>query len=79
MYRNFLKTSLNIKLIFYFWLQGESESDAWYATLDFGTNYCNLKNLIVGANLIDQDNIYAENSTNEVCTMYSLAHCNFYS
>lgn len=29
-------------------LQGYSTSETWYAVLDYGTNYCNLRNLIEG-------------------------------
>ena len=29
-------------------LQGYSRSETWYALLDYGTNYCNLHNLITG-------------------------------
>lgn len=31
-----------------FKLQGYSTSETWYAVLDYGTNYCNLRNLIEG-------------------------------
>jgi len=31
-----------------FMFQGYSRSETWYAYLDFGTNYCNLHNLITG-------------------------------
>jgi hypothetical protein len=29
-------------------VQGYSTSETWYAVLDYGTNYCNLHNLITG-------------------------------
>jgi len=29
-------------------VQGYSTSETWYAFLDYGTNYCNLHNLITG-------------------------------
>jgi len=32
-------------------VQGYSTSETWYAFLDYGTNYCNLHNLITGAGL----------------------------
>ena len=32
----------------FFSLQGFSTSETWYAVLDYGTNYCNLHNLITG-------------------------------
>ncbi|KAK3864944.1 hypothetical protein Pcinc_029408 [Petrolisthes cinctipes] len=60
------------------YVKGASESTASYAVIDFGTNYCNLKNLIIGSKL-DHNPKYSENSTNSVCTMYSLAHCNMYT
>lgn len=28
--------------------KGFSSSETWYAVLDYGTNYCNLNNLITG-------------------------------
>ena len=31
--------------------QGYSRSETWYAVLDYGTNYCNLHNLITGTTL----------------------------
>ena len=31
--------------------QGYSTSETWYAVLDYGTNYCNLHNLITGTAL----------------------------
>jgi hypothetical protein len=33
--------------------QAYSTSSLWYAILDFGTNYCNLRNLLDGAGLAD--------------------------
>ncbi|KAA0201222.1 hypothetical protein HAZT_HAZT006372 [Hyalella azteca] len=60
-------------------VQGNSYSEAWYAVIDFGVNYCNLKNLVMGAQLDEQDPYYTETSNNTVCTMYSLAHCNLYT
>lgn len=56
-----------------------SESTASYAVIDFGANYCNLRNLVIGSDLDENDRFYKENSTNSVCTMYSIAHCNLYS
>ncbi|KAK8407622.1 hypothetical protein O3P69_002279 [Scylla paramamosain] len=56
-----------------------SESTASYAVIDFGVNYCNLRNLVIGSRLDENDAKYKENSTNAVCTMYSIAHCNLYT
>ncbi|KAK7070147.1 hypothetical protein SK128_023122 [Halocaridina rubra] len=60
------------------YVKAASESQASYAIIDFGTNYCNLRNLVIGSHL-DEDAHYKENSTNAVCTMYSIAHCNLYT
>ena len=35
--------------------QGYSRSETWYAVLDYGTNYCNLHNLITGTTLSATD------------------------
>lgn len=56
-----------------------SVSGLSYAVIDFGTNYCNLRNLVIGSGLDENDRYYKENSTNSVCTMYSIAHCNLYT
>ncbi|XP_042856690.1 uncharacterized protein LOC122243259 [Penaeus japonicus] len=58
---------------------GASESGVSFAVIDFGTNYCNLRNLVIGSRLDENDSYYRENSTNKVCTMYSIAHCNLYT
>lgn len=60
-------------------VQAISESAASYAIIDFGVNYCNLRNLVIGSKLDEDDSYYKENSTNSVCTMYSIAHCNLYT
>ncbi|KAB7497637.1 hypothetical protein Anas_07151 [Armadillidium nasatum] len=60
-------------------VEGVSASDAWYAVVDFGYNYCNLKNLVIGSRLDERDPAYEEESSNSICTMYSIAHCNLYS
>ncbi|XP_045609728.1 uncharacterized protein [Procambarus clarkii] len=60
-------------------VQAFSESAAYFAVIDFGVNYCNLRNLVIGSNLDENDNYFKENSTNAVCTMYSIAHCNLYT
>ena len=48
-----------------------STSQLWYAFLDFGTNYCNLHNLVVGSNLQN----YTEDTYNSRCTQYTCANC----
>lgn len=58
-------------------VQGYSTSETWYAHLDFGTNYCNLKNLITGSGL-DKTNPFSENTNDDVCTQYSSADCTKY-
>ncbi|XP_064098580.1 uncharacterized protein LOC135209732 [Macrobrachium nipponense] len=61
------------------YVKGISESLTPYAVIDFGANYCNLRNLVIGSKLHSGDFAYKENSTNSVCTMYSIAHCNLYT
>ncbi|XP_046556940.1 uncharacterized protein LOC124266180 [Haliotis rubra] len=53
---------------------GVSRSRAWYAVLDYGTNYCNLHNLIVGAEL-DKSQGYREATSNRMCRGFSSADC----
>lgn len=60
-------------------VKGTSVANAWYAIIDFGVNYCNLKNLVMGAGLDEGDDWYSEYSNNTLCTMYSIAHCNLYT
>jgi len=53
--QNFLiHFSSKIKIFKKFFFKGSSSSDTWYAVLDFGTNYCNLNNLITGIYLYDR-------------------------
>ncbi|XP_076473025.1 uncharacterized protein LOC143302300 [Babylonia areolata] len=56
---------------------GESHSETWYAVLDYGTNFCNLHNLVTGAGL-DKAPGYSETTSNSVCTQYSSADCDKY-
>merc|ERR1712098_400540 len=49
---------------------GFSTSRTWYAVLDLGTNYCNLRNLIDGAK-ISATNGFREDTRNDVCTQYT--------
>ncbi|XP_046638508.1 uncharacterized protein LOC124316548 isoform X1 [Daphnia pulicaria] len=59
-------------------VQGFSTSQTWYAVLDYGTNYCNIKNLVDGSNLGVNDSKYSENTRDAVCTQYSSANCEVY-
>ncbi|RUS80634.1 hypothetical protein EGW08_011584 [Elysia chlorotica] len=58
-------------------IHGESSSELWYAVLDYGTNYCNLHNLITGSQL-DQTTGFSESTNNWKCTQYSSANCEKY-
>lgn len=58
-------------------VHGFSTSETWYAVLDYGTNYCNLHNLITGSGL-DKVTGYTEKTSNSVCTQYSSANCTIY-
>ncbi|XP_060552276.1 uncharacterized protein LOC132713642 [Ruditapes philippinarum] len=58
-------------------VKGYSTSETWYAVLDFGTNYCNLHNLITGAKL-DKSPQYSESTSNSKCTQFSSANCDKY-
>jgi len=54
-----------------------STSDLWYAVLDFGTNYCNLRNLLDGTGLSD-GNGFVEKTSNADCTQYEDRDCTRY-
>ncbi|XP_074659170.1 uncharacterized protein LOC141911948 [Tubulanus polymorphus] len=58
-------------------VKARSSSDTWYAILDYGTNYCNLHNLITGAGL-DKDTKYSEKTSDSICTQFSSADCDKY-
>ncbi|XP_059148725.1 uncharacterized protein LOC131935970 [Physella acuta] len=58
-------------------VNGFSTSETWYAVLDYGTNYCNLHNLITGSGL-DLTANYKEATDNGRCTQYSSANCDKY-
>lgn len=45
--------------------------------LDFGTNYCNLFNLMDGSGLTD-DPGYSEDTNDAICTQHSVADCDKY-
>jgi len=58
-------------------VKGFSTSDLWYAILDFGTNYCNIWNLVDGAGLTGQEG-FVEETSNSVCTQYTSRDCSRY-
>ncbi|XP_032222875.1 uncharacterized protein LOC5521666 [Nematostella vectensis] len=58
-------------------VKGYSTSELWYAILDYGTNYCNLHNLITGSGL-DKTEGYVEETSDSVCTQYSKRNCDKY-
>ena len=57
--------------------EGYSRSRVWYAIRDFGTNYCNLRNLIHGADL-DQSVHFVQQTDDRICTQYSDRNCDKY-
>ncbi|XP_064614190.1 uncharacterized protein LOC135477906 [Liolophura sinensis] len=58
-------------------VEGFSTSQIWYAVLDYGTNYCNLHNLVTGAGL-DATPGYSEMTRDAQCTQYTSADCDRY-
>ncbi|XP_069772733.1 uncharacterized protein [Narcine bancroftii] len=58
-------------------VSGFSISELWYAVFDYGTNYCNLHNLIEGSAL-DKVSGYSESTNNFKCTQFSSANCSIY-
>merc|ERR1712098_37923 len=52
----------------------KSSSQTWYAVLDKGTNYCNLRNLIDGSGLSSASG-FTESTRDKVCTQYSSRDC----
>ncbi|XP_067934303.1 uncharacterized protein [Watersipora subatra] len=58
-------------------VKGYSTSETWYALLDYGTNYCNLRNLIDGAGLNKAPG-FRETTSNDICTQYSSHDCTVY-
>ncbi|XP_078669814.1 uncharacterized protein LOC144910495 [Branchiostoma floridae x Branchiostoma belcheri] len=54
-----------------------STSRVWYAYLDFGTNYCNLRNLAEGAGLTSRSN-FTEVTRDSICTQYTSRNCEVY-
>ena len=60
-------------------VQAFSSSDLWYAYLDFGTNYCNLNNLINVEGLgLTALNGFTEETSTEFCTQYDQINCDKY-
>jgi len=55
-------------------VDAKSSSRLWYAVLDFGTNYCNLRNLLDGAGFTE-NNDFTEETSNSVCTQYTSRDC----
>merc|ERR1712110_316953 len=55
-------------------VSAKSSSQTWYAVLDKGTNYCNLRNLIDGAGL-SAGSGFTEATRDKVCTQYSSRDC----
>jgi len=55
-----------------------STSSIWYAVLDFGTNYCNLRNLLDGEDgpRFKEGTDFTENTEDSVCTQYTSRDCN---
>jgi len=51
-----------------------STSRTWYAVLDMGTNYCNLRNLVDDSGLSAEDG-FSESTRNSVCTQYESRDC----
>eukprot|EP00088_Acartia_fossae_P018312 TRINITY_DN20578_c0_g1_i6.p1 TRINITY_DN20578_c0_g1~~TRINITY_DN20578_c0_g1_i6.p1 ORF type:complete len:175 (-),score=31.02 TRINITY_DN20578_c0_g1_i6:489-1013(-) len=57
-------------------VQGYSTSQLWYAVLDFGTNYCNLRNLLDGAGFTEEQ--FVEVTEDSKCTQYTSRDCSRY-
>ena len=53
---------------------GFSKSTISYAYFDFGTNYCNLRNLMDGAKLSDIEE-FKESTSTSICTQYDQINC----
>uniref|UniRef100_W5MWR2 Uncharacterized protein n=1 Tax=Lepisosteus oculatus TaxID=7918 RepID=W5MWR2_LEPOC len=54
-----------------------SVSEAWYTVIDYGTNYCNLFNLVEGSGLTSVSD-YKEVTNDFICTQHSTANCTIY-
>ena len=53
---------------------GFSKSTISYAYFDFGTNYCNLRNLMDGADLSEVEG-FKETTSTSICTQYDQINC----
>ena len=51
-------------------VEAVSSSQTWYAVLDNGTNYCNIRNLVQATQLD-----FKETTSDNVCTQFSSADC----
>ena len=56
--------------------QGNSISES-LSSFDYGTNYCNMFNLMEGCGLTE-DPGYTESSDNSICVFYDQANCTRY-
>ncbi|XP_011865650.1 PREDICTED: uncharacterized protein LOC105560817, partial [Vollenhovia emeryi] len=54
--------------------KADSVSTEWLAIFDYGANYCNLHNLVVGAGL-DRRAKFLELTNDAVCTQFNMAVC----
>ncbi|XP_053989214.1 uncharacterized protein LOC128881863 [Hylaeus volcanicus] len=54
---------------------GESVSNEWFRIFDYGTNYCNLRNLVTSIGFNGSPR-FLELTSNAVCTQYNMAVCN---
>lgn len=54
-------------------VDAKSSSRLWYAVLDMGTNYCNLRNLLDGAGY--SSSMFSEDTRDAVCTQYTSRDC----
>ena len=58
-------------------IEGFSTASLSYAWHDFGTNYCNLRNLMDGSGISEQ-NGYTEETSVDVCMQLDTADCTKY-
>ncbi|KYM81880.1 hypothetical protein ALC53_07672 [Atta colombica] len=54
--------------------KAESVSSNWFTIFDYGENYCNLHNLVVGAGL-DRHAKFQELTNDATCTQFNMAVC----
>ena len=67
---------MDIFFILQTFIQAFSQSET-LSLLDYGTNYCNLFNLMDGSGLV-QDSAYTEDTNDFICTQHSTADCDIY-